>query len=220
MVLAAAVVTAMLLVLAWPTAAEREATRWLRDFHRVRLTGVDRLPNWPLSFAGQRVLVRRFTRPESRLARAWESGRRRLPASLRPWMPKLPLARDRVMAIGPALIEIPKMPAFRLALLEAALPPRAGNRVFAIQFAGSDWPVPTGVVPLLERLAEDPDAAVRVQVAQALMGIPPGNPAAERLITRMQADQVSIVREAVRSGYRSDASGDTMPWPISDATSP
>jgi HEAT repeat protein len=94
---------------------------------------------------------------------------------------------------------MPKMPAIRMALLEAALDPRGANRTFAIQFAGADLPVPKILLPLLERLAGDADPAVRSQVALAVAGMTTGDPAVERLLGQLQADQVSAVREAARS---------------------
>lgn len=203
-----------------PSAVERETSRWLDDFHRVQSSGSQRLPDWPLSFAGQRELIRRFCRPELRWARTWESVRRRFPEPVRSLAPRLPMARDRAIALGPALIEIPKMPALRLAFLEAASDPNAANRRFAIQFATQDWPVPPDLLPWLERLAGDADPTIRSQVASALHGIPSGNAAVERLIAQLQADQVSVVREAARSPYRSDPSGDTISQPRSDAPNP
>ena len=182
----------------YPSPAEREANRWLKDFLRVRAADTARLPDWPLSYEGQRVLVRSFTRPESGWLRAWDRFRRRMPASFRAMMPRFPVARDRAITIGPALIEMPKMPAIRMALLEAALDPEGANRAFAIQFAGADLPVPKTLLPLLERLAGDADPAVRSQVALAVAGMAPGDPAVERLLGQLQADQVSAVREAAR----------------------
>ncbi|MBL9176233.1 MAG: HEAT repeat domain-containing protein [Verrucomicrobiales bacterium] len=182
----------------WSSPAEREANRWVRDFLRVRAADTARLPDWPLSYEGQRVMVRSFTRPESAWLRAWDRFRRRMPPSMRVVLPRIPGARDRAITLGPALIEMPKMPAIRMALLEAALDPRGANRAFAVQFAGADLPVPKTLLPLLERLAEDADPAVRSQVALAVAGMRPGDPEVERLLGRLQADQVSSVREAAR----------------------
>ncbi len=219
---ALAAVVAVIVAGTRPSATQREVARWIRDFQRVQASSAawPRLPGWPLSFEGQRELVRQFTRPESRIARMWETMRRRIPGSVRPYIPRLPLARDRLAAMGPALIEMPKMPALRLALLEAAMVPGAANRTFAVQFAGEDWPVPVMLLPALERLAGGVEPAVRVQVAHALRGIPPGNPAGERLIGQLQADQVSVVRETARSPYRSDAAGESVPTPRNDAPNP
>ncbi|MEN9676910.1 MAG: hypothetical protein RIS76_2806, partial [Verrucomicrobiota bacterium] len=72
---------AVLVAISRPTPTEREVNRWLDDFQRVRVAGDQRIPDWPLSFDGQRELVRRLTRPESRLVRPWEDLRRRLPTS-------------------------------------------------------------------------------------------------------------------------------------------
>ena len=213
-------VLGVLVAISRPTPTEREADRWLDDFQRVRLAGTQRIPDWPLSFDGQKELVRRLTLPESRLVRPWESLRRQLPAPLRAWVPRLPMARDRLRIIGPALIEIPKMPALQLALLESAIEPQRGNRRFAIQFATMDWPVRSTLLPTLERLAGDEDPAVRSQVAMALRGVPGELPAVERLIGVLQGDQVSVVREAARSPYRSDADGDRILPPQTDAQSP
>lgn len=182
-----------------PSPVEREANRWMEDFLRVRASDTARLPDWPLSYEGQRVLVRSFTRPESSGLRAWDRFRRRLPASVRGMTPRFPVARDRAITIGPALIEMPKMPAIRMALLEAALDPRGANRAFAVQFAGADLPVPRTLLPLLEQLAGDADPVVRSQVALAVAGMTPGDPAVERLLGQLQADQVSSVREAARA---------------------
>jgi hypothetical protein len=211
---------AVLVAISRPTPTEREVNRWLDDFQRVRVAGDQRIPDWPLSFDGQRELVRRLTRPESRLVRPWEDLRRRLPTSLRTWVPRLPMARDRLRVVGPALIEIPKMPALQLALLEAAIEPHRANRRFAIQFATMDWPVRSVLLPSLERLAGDEDPAVRAQVAMALRGVPGGLPSVERLIGVLQGDQVSVVREAARSPYRSDADGDRVLPQHTDAQSP
>ncbi|MFO1459242.1 MAG: HEAT repeat domain-containing protein [Verrucomicrobiota bacterium] len=182
-----------------PSPAEREANRWLEDFLRVRAADTARLPDWPLSYEGQRVLVRSFTRPELSGFRAWDRFRRRMPAPLRGLLPRFPVARDRAITVGPALIEMPKMPAIRMALLEAALDPRGANRAFAVQFAGADLPVPKILLPLLERLAGDADPRVRSQVALAVAGMTPGDPSVERLLGQLQADQVSSVRESARA---------------------
>lgn len=213
-------VLGVLVAISRPTPTEREVDRWLDDFQRVRLAGDQRIPDWPLSFDGQKELVRRLTLPESRLVSPWESLRRQLPAPLRTWVPRLPMARDRLRIIGPALIEIPKMPALQLALLEAAIEPQRGNRRFAIQFATMDWPVRSTLLPSLERLAGDEDPAVRAQVAMALRGVPGELPSVERLIGVLQGDQVSVVREAARSPYRSDADGDRILPQPTDAQSP
>lgn len=214
------VVLGVLVAISRPTPTEREVNRWLDDFQRVRVMGDQRIPDWPLSFEGQKELVRRLTLPESRLVRPWEDLRRRLPTSLRTWVPRLPMARDRLRIIGPALIEIPKMPALQLALLEAAIEPQRGNRRFAIQFATMDWPVRSTLIPALERLAGDEDPAVRAQVAMALRGVPGELPAVGRLIGVLQGDQVSSVREAARSPYRSDDDGDRILPQQIDAQSP
>lgn len=210
----------VIVTLTWPSPVEREATRWLGDFQKVRAAGNQRIPGWPLSFEAQKELARRLTRPESSLARPWENLRRRFPAPIRARIPRLPMGRDRLMVIGPALIEIPKMPALQMALLEAALPPSGSNRRFAVQFATMDWPVPVVLLPLLERLSRDPDAAVRSQVTSALQGIPGKVPAVERLLAELQADQVSVVREAARSRYRSEVDSESVSPPQDDAQNP
>lgn len=199
------------------SAVEREASRWVRDFHETRMRSDARWPDWPLSYAGQQVLIRRFTRPESPVAPLWDGARRLLPERIRAVVPRYPGARERAIVLGPVLIEIPKMPAVRQSLLEAALDPRGANRRFAVQFACMDWPVPVSLLPLLETLATDADPVIRSEVARALLGIPPGNAAVERVLAQLQSDQVAVVREAARSGYRSDATGERVPWPADDA---
>jgi len=215
----AAALGSVLIVWRWPSAAEREATRWIRDYHRLAALGGSQWPDWGLSYPGQLALVGRLTRPESRVAEAWDSLRQAIPASIRPAIPRWPGARNRLLRVAPILIQVPKMPAIRRALLESALDPRASNRRFAVQFACMDVPVPKDLLPLLEQLAGDPDPSVRMQVAVGVRNMPSGDPAAERLLGRLQADQVAVVREAARSAYRSDA-GDASLAPPSDHAAP
>ncbi|MCW5560100.1 MAG: hypothetical protein KIT22_19965, partial [Verrucomicrobiae bacterium] len=155
-----AILGAFLVAWNWPAPAEREATQWIRDYHRLAALGGSQWPDWGLSYPGQLALVRRLTRPESRVAAPWDSLRQAMPASIRSAIPRWPGARDRLRRVAPILIQVPKMPAIRRALLETALDPRAANRRFAVQFACMDVPVPKEFLPLLEALAGDPDPAV------------------------------------------------------------
>lgn len=197
--------------------ADREAARWLREYHRRAAQGDSPWPDWALSYPAQLALVRRLTHPESRLAGFWDSAREVLPAGIRKDIPRYPGARQRLRLTAPVLIQIPKMPAIRRALLESAIDPRRANRRFAVQFACMDAPVPRDLLPLLELLAEDPDSAVRVQVAVGVRTMEPRDAAADRLLARLQGDQVSAVREAARSAYPPDDSGARMAPPSSHA---
>ena len=108
--------------------------------------------------AGGFLQVRAATRPDFRIGPSpmkgsgswfvpsttrnwWVSGLGPLPAenagSLRGLLPRFPVARDRAITVGPALIEMPKMPAIRMALLEAALDPREPTAPLS-RFAGAD----------------------------------------------------------------------------------
>ncbi|MBN8248859.1 MAG: hypothetical protein J0L84_15640 [Verrucomicrobia bacterium] len=199
------------------SSAEREATRWIRDYHRLAVQGTSPWPDWALSYPGQLALVRRLTRPESRIAGLWDFLRGVLPPGIRKSVPRYPGARQRLQQTAPILIQIPKMPAIRRALLESALDPRGANRRFAVQFACMDTPVPRALLPLLDQLAGDADAAVRVQVAVGVRHVEPRDPTVDRLLGRLQSDQVSAVREAARSAYPSDASDASLPPPSSHA---
>lgn len=212
-VMSGAVVLAVLVVLFFsrPSPAEREARLWLEEFAALRQGNTEqRLPDRPLSLAGQQVLVEHLVQPESRVARSWDSLCRRLPKSLSQLLPRLPLPRDQVMAVAPALIELPGTLELRRRLLEAALRPRAANRMYAVQMANT-WPVQSELLPWLERLAVSEEPYVRMRVALMLHGIPQRTLPVERLLAQLEADQVSVVREAARYTYRSDENGETIP---------
>ncbi|HAB16037.1 MAG TPA: HEAT repeat domain-containing protein [Verrucomicrobiota bacterium] len=195
----------------WLSPAQREAQVWLEEFHRLRSQDGDkRLPDWPISSAGQQVLVNRLVRPESKIARSWDNLCRRFPPALRDRLPRLPLARDQVIAIAPALIESPGSISLRQQLLEAAARPDAANRMYAVQVATSPWPVPIELLPALERLSRSEDPMVRMRVAIMLHGIPVGDPRVDRLIAELEADQVSVVREAARYAFRSGLNGEPV----------
>jgi len=198
------VLASVLATLRWPSAPEREAARWIRDYHRLAGGRNSPWPDWALSYGGQLALVRQLTRPESRMAAVWDSARQTLPSALRQRVPRYPGARERLRRIAPILVQIPKMPAIRRALLESALDLRGANRRFAVQFACMDTPVPRDLLPLMDTLAGDADPAVRMQVAVGVRQMAPRDPAVERLLARLQADQVSVVREAARSAYPRD----------------
>lgn len=209
-VLTLAAVAALIWV-ARPNAAEREARQWLGEFVVLRQGhGHQRLPATPLSPEGQQVLVNRLVRPEMPLARSWDVFCRKLPREIADRLPRLPLSRDQVIEVGPALIELSHVPGLRQRLLEAALQPKAANRMYAVQFANT-WPVPGDLLPLLERLAQDEDPYVRMRVALMLHGIVDWTPPVEQLLARLDSDQVAIVREAARYSFRSDADGNSVP---------
>ncbi len=209
-VLVLAVVVALIGVVQ-PKAAEREARQWLGEFAALRQGHGDRrLPATPLSPEGQQALVNRLVYPESALARRWDSFCRQFPRAVADRLPRLPLLRDQVIAVGPALIELSDTPGLRRRLLEAALRPGAANRMYAVQFANT-WPVPGDLLPLLERLAEDEEPHVRMRVALMLHGIVDRTPKVQQLLVRLESDQVAVVREAARYSFRSDENGNSMP---------
>jgi hypothetical protein len=49
-----------------------------------------------------------------------------------------------------------------------------------------------------------------MRVALMLHGIPVGHPKVEQLIAQLEADQVSVVREAARYSFRSDLQGEAI----------
>ena len=205
-------------VLAWAFARgvspeEREAGEWLREFEALRTEGSERrLPNRPLSLEGQKALVNRLVRPESAVARLWDRLCKKLPANWGKSIPRLPLARDQVRAVAPALIELATTVELRRLLLEAALRPQATNRMYALMVA-NNWPIPLDLLPLMEQLAQSEDPLIRMRIALMLHGIPERTPAVARLLAQLEADQVSVVREAARYSYRSDAEGGIVPEP-------
>ncbi|MBN9693679.1 MAG: HEAT repeat domain-containing protein [Verrucomicrobia bacterium] len=227
-------------VLAWAFArgvspGEREAGEWLKEFEALRSsdawtgrTLVDngqslrelkirdgteqRVPERPLSLEGQKALVNRLVRPESAVARLWDQFCKKFPNNWGKSIPRLPLARDQVRVVAPALIELATTVELRRLLLEAALRPKASNRMYALMVA-NNWPIPLEVLPLLEQLAQSEDPVIRMRVALMLHGIPERTPAVARLLAQLEADQVSVVREAARYSYRSDAEGGIVPEP-------
>jgi hypothetical protein len=190
---------------------EREAGEWLREFEALRAGGSEqRLPNRPLSREGQQALVNRLVRPESAVARLWDRLCKKLPNNWGKSIPRLPLARDQVRTVAPALIELATTVELRRLLLEAALRPQASNRMYALMVA-NNWPIPLELLPLMEQLAQSEDPQIRMRIALMLHGIPVPTPAVERLLAQLAADQVSVVREAARYSYRSDAEGGIVP---------
>lgn len=211
--LVGALVLLLVPVVLWSRAARDpamdEALEWLKEYQAVRSRNISqRLPARPLSLAGQQALVDLLVRPESRFVEFVDSVWRRLPPTLRQWVPRFPPGRGRIMLVGSALIELPATFELRRQLLEAALRPGAARPVIAAQIANGHWPIQPELFPWLERLAEHPDPQLRAHAGGMLRGISPRDPRVDRLLERMRQDQVSVVRESARP---SEAAERTVP---------